>query len=341
MRKIFSLICIVIFFACNDDLKLNKTIDSVKQDTIIQPKPVAAEIINIPQFDAAKAYQYVEKQISFGPRVPNTENHRKCGEYLSKFFKDLGLSVVDQRAMLNAFDGTILNARNIIAQYQPKKKYRILLMAHWDTRPFADQDTKDRTKPILGANDGASGVAVLMALAENIVKDTLNIGIDIVLFDAEDYGQPDETMIAPKPDTYCLGSQYWSKNLHILNYNAEFGILLDMVGAKNAKFTKEGISNQYAPHVVSKVWSIAQRAGYSNYFIEMTTPAITDDHYYVNRIAKIPSIDIIHYDENTRSRFGEYWHTHRDNLDIIDKNTLKAVGQVLLEVIYRENQLVQ
>jgi Zn-dependent M28 family amino/carboxypeptidase len=205
----------------------------------------------------------------------------------------------------------------------------VLLCAHWDTRPFADQDIKDQDKPILGANDGASGVGVLLEIAAVLKKQPVEIGVDIVLFDAEDWGDNSGAV----ENSYCLGSQFWAKNPHVPSYKADFGILLDMVGAPNAVFGFEGYSLAEAQTYLSMVWSSANNAGYSGYFKNFERGYVTDDHVYVMKHLKIPMIDIIDCDLNTSSHFGKYWHTHADNMNAIDKNTLKAVGQTLLDVI--------
>jgi glutaminyl-peptide cyclotransferase len=304
-------------------------------------KPTVAEplaAIFTPDFNSDSAYKYVANQVAFGPRVPNTKAHQECGEYLARFFMKEGGWLVRQEFTAKAFDGTELKLKNIIVSYNHKATKRILLAAHWDTRPFADQDSKNPNKPIDGANDGASGVGILMELVRIIhaAEKKPDVGFDIILFDGEDYGQP---MFYPgeyQEDSWCLGSQYWAKHKHKGDYSAYFGILLDMVGAKDATFAKEGVSMQNAPSVVHTVWSAAQRLGYEKHFISTQSQPITDDHTYINKLAMIPMIDIIEYDNSDGNYFGSYWHTHDDNIDVIDTNTLKAVGQTLIEVLYRE-----
>ncbi|MDB4534612.1 M28 family peptidase, partial [Vicingaceae bacterium] len=225
--------------------------------------------------------------------------------------------------------------KNIIGEYNPDAKKRILLFAHWDSRPFADQDSKNMTKPILGANDGASGVGVLLEVARQLTLTKPNTGVDIIFFDAEDYGQP-AGMNKTVSETYCLGSQYWTKHLHKENYTADYGILLDMVGNSKPYFTQESISMNYAPDIVEKVWGNAKALGYSQNFVSQRTAFVgTDDHQFVNSIAGIPSIDIIHY-ERSSGNFHSSWHTHNDNMSVIDKTSLAMVGEVLLYTIYQE-----
>ena len=293
-----------------------------------------AKVIPTPDFNADSAFQFVKAQVDFGPRVPNSEAHAKCAEYLAAKFRSYKAEVIVQQAEVKAFDGKVLKMKNIIAQFNPAKQNRIILCAHWDTRPFADQDKTDVNKPIDGANDGGSGVGVLLEVGRQLSALQPNIGVDIILFDAEDYGQPDGGMQKEQSNSYCLGSQYWATNKHKQDYFPRYAILLDMVGAKNATFTMEGVSMEFASHVVKKVWDTAARIGYSSYFVYDKTNPITDDHYYLNTLAEIPSIDIIHYDPATRYHFPATWHTHNDKLENIDPKTLKAVGQTLLEVVY-------
>ncbi|RYZ87092.1 MAG: M28 family peptidase [Moraxellaceae bacterium] len=197
------------------------------------------------------------------------------------------------------------------------------------------------------ANDGGSGVGVLLEIARqlSLAQQQPNVGVDIVLFDGEDYGYDGEhtdavakagTHSNATTDSWCLGSQYWSKNLVPAGYKADYGILLDMVGARGARFAREGLSRMYAGHVVNKVWTTASQLGYSSIFIPYDSDPITDDHQYVMQYAKIPMIDIIEYNINGTNYFGDYHHTHDDDMKLIDPITLKAVGQTVLQVIYSE-----
>lgn len=291
--------------------------------------------VQVPQFDADSAYQYTKAQVDFGPRMPNTKEHVACGNYLAQTLERFGATVTSQYADLIAYDGTLLKARNIIGSYKPETKKRIALFAHWDTRPWADNDAdeKNHATPILGANDGASGVGVLLEVARLIQQQQPELGIDIILFDAEDWGDSGGEM-----ESWCLGAQYWARNLHTPNYNARFGILLDMVGGKNATFYREAYSEQYARDVNKKVWKKANELGYGRFFIDENGGGTTDDHLFVNRIANIKTIDIVpHHPECEASSFGPTWHTVNDTMDNIDRSTLKAVGQTVMEVIYNEN----
>lgn len=291
-----------------------------------------------PDFNSDSAYHFADKQVAFGPRVPNSEAHKACGDYLVAELERFGATVTQQKADLKAFDGTILHARNIIGAFSPEKTDRILLFAHWDTRPFSDKDPDEKNyhTPVQGANDGASGVGVLLEVARILQEKTPDLGVDIIFFDAEDYGAPAFAHDIPSGEGWCLGSEYWSKNPHVPGYKARFGILLDMVGAPDATFYKEAISRQYAQGIVEKVWSTARDLGYGRYFVDKNGGGITDDHVPVNENRGIPSIDIIQYDLSTDSGFGWYHHTTKDDMNNISKETLKAVGQTVLEVVYKE-----
>jgi len=299
----------------------------------IASKPVTIQLAeNLPIFNSDSAYQYIQNQVDFGPRVPNSKAHKACALYLERFMRKHADEVLVQEGKVTAYTGERLEIKNIIARFQPENEERIILMAHWDTRHIADKDKDESRKnePFDGANDGGSGVGVLMELARIFSLNQPSIGVDIILFDAEDYGNPEDSK------SYCLGSQYFAANLPFKKYYPKYAILLDMVGASGAKFYKEGYSMQTASNVMNRVWAIGQQIGYADFFINETSPAITDDHYFINTILQIPAIDIIQYDAGTRSGFGAYWHTHDDNMDVIDKFTLKAVGSTLIAVVYSE-----
>ncbi len=322
---LFSAVLLALLPACESDTEKTEAQG---------PPPV--EKVAVPRFDRDSAYTYVEKQVSFGPRVPNTDAHRQAKNWLVEQFESFGAKVIEQDFEANAYTGEALQATNIIAQFNPDAKKRVLLGAHWDSRPFADSPLSEERKeePILGADDGGSGVAVLLEVARQLGQHPIGLGVDIVLFDAEDYGESGGN----NPDSYALGSQYWSRNVHLSgDQRPQYGILLDMVGSKGARFPKEYFSAQFAPRLLNKVWKLAQSMGYSNYFVDAQGGAITDDHYYVNTIARIPMIDIINRPVDTQTGFGDYWHTHEDDMDVIDRRTLRAVGQVVLAVLYREH----
>lgn len=330
---LFSFFLVLILTSCNTG---SKTIEGDR-------KSKNERSVTVPSFSSDSAYLFIEKQLAFGPRVPNTAAHQLCGDYLINKFSSYGARVLVQNFTEQAYDGTVLRLRNIIASYNPSEKKRILLAAHWDTRPFADKDTVGRYKPYAGANDGASGVAVLLEIARKLNFHELpKVGIDIVLFDGEDYGEHMDVKVSPTKNNrmqiwWCLGSQYWATNPHVNKYSAYYGILLDMVGAKDARFYKEGGSMQFAPKVVNKIWTNARYLGYGSYFVNANAPGITDDHIFVNTIAKIPTINIVDHDPNSSTYyFPDYHHTHRDDISIIDRQTLQAVGETLLYVLYHE-----
>ena len=298
-----------------------------------QPKTTTSTEVpshKLVDFSADSAYAFVARQVAFGPRVPGTAAHSACGDWMVNNLRKWADRVTEQTATVKGWDGVELPMRNIIAQFNPEASRRIMLSAHWYTRPMADEDTERRNEPIAGANDGGSGVGVLMELARQMSLRDPGYGVDLVFFDVEDYGN------AQVEDSYCLGSQYWARKAVEQGYSAEFGILLDMVGAEGAYFYREGISMYFAKEVVAKVWDAAARTGHRSYFVfnEEPFPPLTDDHYYVNRIAGIPTIDIIQYDRDNPRGFGDFWHTHQDDMPIISKRTLQAVGETLSEVLY-------
>ncbi|SNS03790.1 M28 family peptidase [Hymenobacter mucosus] len=311
--------------------------------------PAEAALPKAPAFNADSAYAYTARQVAFGPRVPNTPAHVTTGDWIIRKFKEAGLTVKEQPFEAMAFDGKMLRSRNIVAQYQPQATRRIAVFTHWDTRPFADKDKQNKNAPLDGASDGASGVGIALEMARVLAAqpDSLapGVGVDFILFDSEDYGYDSATQGEKKnllaeqenrgESSWCLGSQYWAKHLLPANYKPSYGILLDMVGAKNARFSREELSRQQARDVVDKVWNTAAQLGFSDYFLFNDSGGITDDHVFTNQ-AGVRTIDIIDHLPVGDDYFPAYHHTTQDNMSVIDKRTLKAVGQTVLTTLYNE-----
>lgn len=317
------------FAACNG--KENNT-----TETPIEVDKPAVNRLPAPALNADSAYFFVKQQVDFGPRIPGTAAHKACAEWLENKLRSYIPDVTIQKGIATTFDNRKYELKNIIASYRPQNKKRILLCAHWDTRPFADRDDgADKNKIYDGANDGGSGVGVLLEIARMLKNTNPDIGVDIILFDLEDYGQPDESSFPEMKDSWCLGSQYWAKNPHVPGYYANFGILLDMVGAKGAVFPKEGTSVYFASGVVDRVWNTANALGYGSFFLNAKSNPVTDDHLYINQIANIPCINIIHYNV-MQSDFFEHHHRVTDNMDQIDPAVLGMVGQTVLQVVFDE-----
>lgn len=319
-----TIIALTLSAASCKEKKDNQTNQATAETRTLQPSP----------FSPDSAYKHIERQIAFGPRIPNTEGHRATSQYFVQELKTLGIPVIEQRATLTAFDGTKLEATNVIATYRPEATERIMLFAHWDTRPWADRESNEelRLRPIPGADDGASGPGIMLEIARLLSEVGLqNIGVDLMFFDAEDYGQPDwiGDYTTDRTETWALGTQYWTQNTHVEDYQPKFGILLDMVGAKEARFLREYFSQEAAGNRITDIWRTATELGHDRYFINKMGGAITDDHYFVIRNLRIPCINIINYDGD----FPPYWHTHNDNMDNISKETLKAVGETVWQVL--------
>lgn len=295
----------------------------------------AKQAVEIPAFDADSAYEYMARQVKFGYRIPGTKAHKATAQWLESELQRHGATVITQQTTVTAYNGEQLPICNIIGSFSPEKGKRILLLAHWDSRPYADYDPNpaNHRTPIDGANDGASGVGVLLEIARQIGSKLPNAGIDILFADAEDYGAP--SWHADVSESWALGTQYWATHPHKPGYRARYGILLDMVGAKEGVFYREQLSQYYAQPIVDKVWQCAEQLGYGHLFRNETGGAITDDHVYTNQ-AGIPTIDIIQLDPNSATGFVPQWHTLDDNMSHIDKSVLKAVGQTVLTVIYEE-----
>ncbi len=281
-------------------------------------------------FSADSAYSYVKQQCDMGPRVPGTPAHERCAQWLTASLRQWCDTVVVQQAPVTTFDGKQLNCKNIVGTFNPQASDRLLVLAHWDCRPWADNDPDPslRQQPVMGANDAASGTAVILELARLMAQQRPEVGVDLLLVDVEDWGENENE------DSWALGTQHWANNPHVAGYRANCGILLDMVGTRGARFTQEYFSKQYAQGVIDMVWKTASQSGFGSYFINQDGGAITDDHVMVNRLAGIPTIDIIDMRLDSDTGFFDGWHTTHDTLDQIDPATLRAVGQTLVNLIY-------
>ncbi|MBR3547319.1 MAG: M28 family peptidase [Bacteroidaceae bacterium] len=294
-----------------------------------------------PTFVADSAFQYIKDQCAFGPRITGSKESLKCAQYIEEKFQQFGAKVSTHESYVVIYDGTRLLCRNIIASLNPDNPNRILLCAHWDSRPWADNDPnpKNHKKPVLAANDGASGVAVMLELCRIMQQHPIHTGIDFVCFDAEDMGTPRwaEDDINHE-DTWCLGSRNWAQwAANEKNYTARFGILFDMVGGRGNTFAREMISMQYAAPVVDLLWHLAHQIGYGHYFPMKDGGFLIDDHVNVNKICRIPCLDIVPYYEDGPSSFGPTWHTVDDTLENIDPNVLEAVGQSVAQLLYNDD----
>lgn len=297
-----------------------------KKTEVAASDDVAPEVVV--NFDADSAYSYVERQVAFGPRVPNTEAHRRCGEWLASELRRRGADVTEQRSDLTAFDGTVLKAVNILGRFNTESPDRLLLLAHWDCRPWADQDPNpdNRKKPVDGANDGASGVGVLLEIARQLSEKAPGKGVDILFVDAEDWGTEGSE------DSWALGARYFMEHPPVEGYLPDEAILLDMVGGKGAVFCREYFSEQAAPRLAQSLWGIAASRGYGDLFLNKLGGAVTDDH--VQLIEKgVPAVDIIEYHPEQESGFNSHWHTVSDNMENIDRATLKAVGETVMQYL--------
>ena len=332
---LLSIVILLSLLACKND-------SQVKDEPKVNNQP-DVKAVTVPVFERDSAYANVAAQVAFGPRVPGTEGHTATRKWLVQKLKSYGASVNEQS--FKAKTATIGEVRgtNIIASFNPTYARRVLLGAHWDTRFAADEDDDRNKEAHLGADDGGSGVGVLLEMARLIKNNPVQLGIDIVFFDVEDQGTSEGSQ-----ETWCIGAQHWAKNPHVAGYRAEYGILLDMVGAKGAQFQKEDATNVYPPEKVKsvhslydKVWSLAHAMKKGTYFLNNKGRPFTDDHYFVNLYTSVPMIDIINKPLDSAKGFGPHWHTHEDNMDIIDAGVLGAVGQVVTAYVYQSSRVVQ
>lgn len=327
--KTYALIALAAFAAsgCNSGT-------SAAADT----KPAQAPAL---VFDADSAYAFTAAQTAFGPRVPGTAAAEQCGDWLAGKLRQMGAAnIQEQRAKVTAYDGTPLSIRNITAQFNPQAPSRTLLLAHWDSRPWADQEADPalRDKPIDGANDGASGVAVILEIARNLAANGVNGGVDILLTDAEDYGRraDDKSPQAADDNSWCLGTQHWLKHPTLDLSAIRHAVLLDMVGGRDATFHREMHSEYLCKNLNNLMWQAARDAGLQARFPDQLGGAIVDDHVYLIQ-AGIPAIDIIESANAETGSFNPTWHTHADNISNIDPQTLKAAGLAVTNFL-KQNQ---
>lgn len=297
--------------------------------------PAEAPSVEAPDFNADSAYSHIKRQVEFGPRVPGTPTHAAAADYIARSLRSCGAdTLMEQRATVTDGLGNPMAIRNIFARFNTSAPSRILLVAHYDTRPWADAESDEslHNTPIPGANDGASGVGVLLEIARLIQSRPAAIGVDILMVDGEDSGLHD----SPDEDTWCLGTQYWVQHMPYSGSDRpRYAVLLDMVGGTGARFHREPISDHAARQVVDKVWNAAARAGYGQVFVNQPGSPVIDDHLYLNR-AGIPAIDIIEAVSTSTGTFPPTWHTLSDDLRHISTSSLKAAGQTVTNVIYSE-----
>jgi Peptidase family M28 len=315
IRRFLAVVFLLYFFGCGRQNSSTTT----QQETTPASTPTKTLL---PYFNSTEAFSFLTAQTDFGPRNPGSEGHQKCLEYLDSVMKKNCDDVIDQQFTSEGYNNVTLHLTNLFASFQPKMSERILLLAHWDTRPRADmdKDSSNMNKPILGADDGASGVAVLLELAKILKSNPPPVGIDILFDDGEDYGTEHDL------DKYSLGTRYFVKTKSP-NYKPRFGVLLDMIGYSDLRIPMEQNSMKYAPEAVQLIWGAAEDLGITQ-FVDVPGEEIFDDHMPLND-AGIPTADIIDFDY-------PYWHTLQDTPDKCSATSLGAVGEVLTDVIYRK-----
>lgn len=294
-------------------------------------------------FDGKAALAYAQAQVDFGPRAPGLVGHEKGGDWIVTQMKQRADTVVVQRWTHVTAKGDSLRMRNILARFNPSATQRVLYVTHWDTRPVADADPNfgNRTKPILGANDGASGVGLFVALADVFKKTKPSVGVDLLFVDGEDYGSFDfYSDTASNPDV-LIGSTYFATHLPGADYKPLYGVLFDMIGDADLQMYQEGNSLQYAPEVVSRVWQTAADLGYSKYFIPQEGLTVTDDHVPLIKKGGLRVIDVIDiqygplpkgYGPETLSN-PNYHHTLQDTMDKLSAHSLQVVGDVAVTLV--------
>ena len=287
------------------------------------PRGEPAQRIERPAFSGARAFELVETQLAFGPRIPGAEGHAAQLEWMVELLAGLADTVLVDRFSHVTSTGDSLPLANVLARFNPGDPDRLLFLAHWDTRPISDQsaDPAEYDTPVPGANDGASGVAVLLALAELLAQQPPPVGMDLLFVDGEDYG--------PTTADMFIGSSRYVQQPS--SSRPRYAVLLDMVGDRDASFPVEGYSSRYAPRVVQRVWGIARELGYGRLFPMTVRPPVHDDHVPLNE-AGIPAVDIIDFEYGPDNAL---WHTPQDVAVNVSAATLEVVGEVVAEIAYR------
>ena len=304
-----------------------------KQPQVVSAPSVDYTQVAVPDFCADSAYRYTAEQLAFGHRIPGTKAWQQCADYLVAQMGRWCDTVMVQSFRTTLWDGTTVPGRNIIASLRPELSKRVLLAAHWDSRSWADHDANPalQRNPVPGANDGASGVAALMEMARVMGQMPPSVGVDFIFFDVEDQGVAEWSEVYDE-HSWCKGSQHWAENRHVPYYTAVYGVLFDMVGTPEPRFTKEYISRQYAPGLTDKLWNCAAALGYGNIFVNQATDPILDDHLYVNQQAGIPMVDIVQNSPTTS--FFAHWHTTTDDMQSVNAEALRIVATVTMKTLY-------
>lgn len=320
---------------------------TVENSYVAPGEDVSSQVVSVLRmpFVADSAYVYIHSQVNFGSRVPGTTSHKRCGEWLKKELARHGAQVSEQLGEMTNYAGQQQHVRNIVASVKGNRPQTVLLCAHWDSRPWSDEETnyEDRFTPVLGANDGASGVGVILEIVRQwkiLMHDERYVnmlpGLQVVFFDCEDMGTPTHYKGTPRDHTWCLGSQLWASQYRQAIKDGSqpriaYGVLLDMVGDASATFSRDAYSVRFAPTYVEHIWRTAMSLGYGRYFVSNAQPAyIVDDHCYVNTLAGIPCLDIIDYNAESETGFQDWWHTQSDDMQNINKQTLQAVGETVI-----------
>jgi Zn-dependent M28 family amino/carboxypeptidase len=279
-------------------------------------------------FDGDKALSYARAFLEFGARVPNSDAASKAGDWIVAQMRQRADTVIEQRFDYTTATKETLHLRNIIARFRPTATERVLYLTHWDSRPISDEDLDPakRKLPVLGANDGASGVALFIALGDVFKKTAPSVGVDLLFTDGEDYGD-----FGPPEVDVLIGSKYFAEHLPSPDYQPLYGVLWDMIGDADLGIFQEEYSLQRAPEVVSRVWQTAEEAGYSQYFRPQPKYPVTDDHIpLLDKGLRV--IDVIDLDYLGEGR-ANYHHTQQDTIDKISAHSLKVVGDVAWKLV--------